>query len=195
MNLLDINSKRWSQKCLDACAPNLAEKLGEPAPTWSILGDIGPYFVSRYNFNPKCKVVAFTGDNPSALAGLNIGDNWITFSLGTSDTIMMNLKEHPNIQEGHVLVHPCQDNSFMGLLCFKNGSFVRDIFKKSEGNDNWEYFSELLETAPRGNNGFMGEFLHFHFGFLFLIWFFSIALSRRGDHSPNKGYFTLGAVK
>jgi hypothetical protein len=52
-----------------------------------------------------------------------------------------------------------------------------------------------LETAPRGNNGFMGEFLHFHFGFLFLIWFFSIALSRRGDHSPNKGYFTLGAVK
>lgn len=156
MNLLDINKKCWSKKCLDACAPNLADKLGEPVPSSTILGEIGLYFVQRYNFNPKCKVVAFTGDNPSALAGMNVGDDWIAISLGTSDTIMMSLKEHSQLQEGHVLLHPTQDN-FMGLLCFKNGSFVRDIFKKSEANDNWESFTQLLENAPRGNNGFMGK--------------------------------------
>lgn len=73
--------------------------------------------------------MASTGDNPSALAGLNIGTDWLAFSLGTSDTIMMSLDEHPKLQEGHVLLHPTQEN-FMGLLCFKNGALVRDTFKK-----------------------------------------------------------------
>lgn len=157
MNLLDINKRCWSEKCLEACAPGLAEKLGEPVPSSTIIGEIGLYFVQRYNFNPRCKVVAFTGDNPSALAGMNVGENWIAISLGTSDTIMMSLTEHPQLEEGHVLIHPTNDK-LMGLLCFKNGSFVRDIFKKSEANDNWEYFTELLEVAPRGNNGCMGSF-------------------------------------
>lgn len=129
MNLLDINHKSWSPYCLSACAPNLADKLGNPVPSNSILGVIGQYFVQRYKFNPNCKVVASTGDNPSALAGLNIGTDWLAFSLGTSDTIMMSLDEHPKLQQGHVLLHPTQEN-FMGLLCFKNGALVRDTFKK-----------------------------------------------------------------
>lgn len=42
---------------------------------------------------------------------------------------------------------------------FRNGSLVRDIFKRAEGNNSWEYFSELLESTPRGNYGNMA--LHF----------------------------------
>lgn len=40
---------------------------------------------------------------------------------------------------------------------FRNGSLVRDIFKRAEGNNSWEYFSELLESTPRGNYGNMGK--------------------------------------
>lgn len=159
MNLLDINKCRWSQKCLDACADGLEEKLGGPVATDTILGKIGSFFVQRYNFNANCQIVAFTGDNCSALSGLNAGDDCLAFSLGTSDTIMMSLDNHPLLEHGHVLIHPTQVDRFMGLLCFKNGSLVRDTFKKAEANNSWEIFSELLAIAPRGNNGFMA--LHY----------------------------------
>ncbi|XP_055551794.1 xylulose kinase [Wyeomyia smithii] len=158
MNLLDIRKRAWSDICLTACAPNLEAKLGTPVPTASVIGSIGQFFVQRYNFNTACKVVAFTGDNLSALAGMAIGEDWLALSLGTSDTIMMKIHEPPNLQEGHVLVHPT-DNGYMGLLCFRNGSLVRDIFKRAEANDNWENFSELLESTPRGNFGNIA--LHF----------------------------------
>lgn len=158
MNLFDINERRWSELCLNACAPDLEEKLGEAVPTSTVVGNIGSFFVQRYGVPSDCKVIAFTGDNPSALAGMVIGEDWLAISLGTSDTIMMGLKQPPHLDEGHVLVHPTADG-FMGLLCFRNGSLVRDIFKRSEANNNWEYFSELLESTPRGNFGNMA--LHF----------------------------------
>jgi xylulokinase len=159
MNLLDINNRHWSQKCLDACADNLKEKLGEPVPSNSVIGNIGNFFVQRYNFNSNCRIVAFTGDNCSALSGLNLSNDCLAFSLGTSDTIMLSLKSHPKLEQGHVLIHPTKDDSFMGLLCFKNGALVRDTFKKAEANNSWEIFSELLESAPRGNQGYMA--LHY----------------------------------
>lgn len=42
---------------------------------------------------------------------------------------------------------------------FRNGSLVRDIFKRSEANNDWTNFGELLESTPRGNYGNMA--LHF----------------------------------
>ncbi|KAG4075786.1 hypothetical protein HA402_003612 [Bradysia odoriphaga] len=158
MNLLDITKKCWSQPCLNACAPDLEERLGEPVPTNSVIGEIGSFFVQRYSFNPRCKIVCFTGDNPSALAGLLVAKNMLAMSLGTSDTIMMTLNTPTKMEEGHVLVHPT-DDGYMGLLCFRNGSLTRDLFKRVEGNDSWEYFSELLDSTPRGNFGNMA--LHY----------------------------------
>lgn len=160
MNLLDINERAWSKKCLEACADeNLREKLGEPVETQTVLGKVGNFWCQRYNFSPICKVVAFTGDNMSALCGLNIDEDCLAFSLGTSDTIMMTLDFHSQLQHGHVLIHPTRNDRFMGLLCFKNGSLARDTFKKAEANNSWEIFSELLESAHRGNNGYMA--LHY----------------------------------
>lgn len=119
MNLLDISSPSckptWSQVCLNACAPDLEYKLGQPVPSNSVIGEIGSFFVQRYSFDPRCKVVAFTGDNASALSGMLIGKSWLAISLGTSDTIMMGLEEPPQLEEGHVFVHPT-DNGFMGML-------------------------------------------------------------------------------
>lgn len=115
MNLLDINTKSWSATCLNACAPDLEEKLGKPVPSNSVIGEIGSFFVQRYSFNPRCKVVAFTGDNASALSGMLIAKNWLAMSLGTSDTIMMGLEEPPQLEEGHVFIHPTE-KGFMGML-------------------------------------------------------------------------------
>ena len=46
----------------------------------------------RYGFHPSCVVAAFTGDNPSSLAGLAMREGDIGLSLGTSDTVFVWLK-------------------------------------------------------------------------------------------------------
>lgn len=115
MNLMDIRGKCWSQLCLNACAPDLEQRLGALVPTNSVLGTIGSFFVQRYSFDARCKVVAFTGDNPSALAGMLVAKDWLAISLGTSDTIMMGLAEPTQEEEGHVLAHPT-DGEFLGML-------------------------------------------------------------------------------
>lgn len=131
MNLFDIRQKKWAESCVNSCAPDLEDKLGDPVPTHSLLGAISPFYVNRFNFNADCQVVAFTGDNPSAFAGMLISDEWLAISLGTSDTIMMTLNEPPILQDGHVFIHPTIPDKYMGMLCFRNGSLVRDIFKRA----------------------------------------------------------------
>ncbi|XP_060646733.1 xylulose kinase isoform X1 [Drosophila nasuta] len=159
MNLLDIRKKTWSKACLNACAPDLEERLCEPVSGFTILGKVSDYFVQRFCFSENCQVVACTGDNPSALAGMIVDQNWLSVSLGTSDTLMMSLIEPPNLEQGHVLCHPTEIQQYMGLLCFRNGSLVREAMNKSETNGNWEKFNELLESTPRGNFGNMA--IHF----------------------------------
>ena len=39
MNLLDIHDHKWNQSLLDAVAPNLRQKLGEPVPSDTKLGN------------------------------------------------------------------------------------------------------------------------------------------------------------
>lgn len=45
MNLLDIRTHQWHIPCLNACAPNLNERLGDPVPTTTLVGKIHSYFV------------------------------------------------------------------------------------------------------------------------------------------------------
>lgn len=116
MNLFDITTKKWSKACLNACAPDLEERLGTPVKTCSIIGNICDFFVERFGIPNTCRVAAFTGDNPSALSGMLVEKDCLVMSLGTSDTLMMTLENPPLLEEGHVLCHPTNDEQFMGLL-------------------------------------------------------------------------------
>ncbi|KAH8306327.1 hypothetical protein KR018_007828 [Drosophila ironensis] len=160
MNLLDIREKTWSPVCVNSCAPDLEERLGKPVSPNTVLGNISSYFVRRFCFPSDCKVVACTGDNPSALAGMLVDSNWLSISLGTSDTLMVTMKEPPLWEEGHMLCHPTETEEYMGLLCFKNGSLVREGINKTEAGGSWQTFNELLESTPRGNYGNMA--IHFN---------------------------------
>lgn len=61
MNLFDITSKTWSKACLNSCAPDLEDRLGQPVKTNSILGNVCDFFVQRFGMPATCKVAAFTG--------------------------------------------------------------------------------------------------------------------------------------
>lgn len=49
---------------------------------------------------------------------------------------------------------------FFKYISFRNGSLVREAIKRSEAQNSWHTFSQLLDSTPRGNYGNMA--LHFH---------------------------------
>ncbi len=71
----------------------------------------------RFGFDPKCNVIAGTGDNPASLAGLRLRPGEVAISLGTSDTVFVSMPGPPTPQlTGHVWPNPVDRHAFMALL-------------------------------------------------------------------------------
>ncbi len=161
MNLLDIRRREWVPAALNACAPDLAPRLGTPVPSHACLGTVAPYFVQRYGFSEVCRVIAFSGDNPNSLAGLRLEkDGDIAISLGTSDTVFGSGREpRPSGREGHVFVNPIDPAGYMTMICFKNGSLTREGVRDRHVPDrSWTEFARIFERSPPGNHGRIGMF-------------------------------------
>ncbi|XP_056594582.1 xylulose kinase isoform X1 [Triplophysa dalaica] len=158
MNLMDICSKRWSRSCLNATAPQLTRRLGDPVPSTSVLGGISTYFVERYGFSKNCEVVAFTGDNPGSLAGMRLCEGDVAVSLGTSDTVFLWIKEPKPALEGHIFCNPVDFDAYMALICFKNGSFTRERIRDEFAEGSWDCFSSALRSTQMGNGGNIGMY-------------------------------------
>lgn len=161
MNLLDIRRKAWDLKSLDLTAPGLAERLGAPAASHTVVGPIASALAARVGFAPDCLVIASTGDNPSSLAGLALrkpGD--IAISLGTSDTVFGTLTEpRPSGREGHIFVNPVDPAGYMAMICYKNGSLTREAVRRDVKAATWDAYGELVgQTAP-GNGGRIGFYI------------------------------------
>lgn len=157
MNLMDLHNRTWSPEALKATAPGLLEKLGPLAPPHAIAGKLNAYFVKRFNFSPECVVVQWSGDNPCSLAGLALnrpGD--LAISMGTSDTVFgLTKTPHPGL-EGHVFPNPVDPESYMAMLCYKNGSLTREDIRNQYAGGSWETFNALLDNTPPLNEGKMG---------------------------------------
>ena len=157
MNLLDIYTKKWNEQLVNFISNDLAEKLGVPVPTGHPIGPISKYFVHKYGFHSECIIASFTGDNPASLVGMALRDGDVAVSLGTSDTVFLWLDNpKPNATHGHILCNPLDENAYLALLCYKNGSQTRERMKKDYSDGSWEKFSNYLTKTPRGNEGSIG---------------------------------------
>uniref|UniRef100_A0A672MET1 Xylulose kinase n=1 Tax=Sinocyclocheilus grahami TaxID=75366 RepID=A0A672MET1_SINGR len=112
MNLMDIFEKQWSRVCLDAAAPQLAERLGDLTPSTAVLGCVSLYYTERYGFAESCNVVAFTGDNPGKRMFWSL-----QVSLGTSDTVFLWIRGPRPSVEGHIFCNPVDCSAHMALIC------------------------------------------------------------------------------
>lgn len=175
-NLLNLRTKKWDEKLLEASAKDLEVKLGQPVETSQVLGNISPYFIERYGFNPDCKIVAFTGDNGSSLIGLGLKKDNLAVSLGTSDTLFLWLCDPQPGLNGHILINPIDCNEYMALLGFKNGSLTRERIRNTYAEKSWDKFNELLESTPRGNFGYIGLYFDVE----------EIFLPVKGEYKYNK---------
>ncbi|CAF5071309.1 unnamed protein product [Rotaria sp. Silwood1] len=170
MNLLDIRQFKWSKECLNICGKDLERKLSEKlVHPRTALGTIAKYFVERYGFNSQCQIVSFTGDNPSSFYALASDAKTIVISLGTSDTVMASISANympKQALDGHLLVNPLRDDRenklLMLLLCFKNGSLVRERIREEVASKDWQQMSALLSQTSPSNQGFIGFFYDDH---------------------------------
>lgn len=162
MNLMDITTRKWSEKALDAClsSNDLGSLLGNVVASHEIVGPISDYFSKAYGFAVDCDVVAWSGDNPCTVAGLgltNPGD--LAISLGTSDTVFGITKSPKPRVDGHVFASPVDPSSAMAMLCFKNGSLVRESVRDRCAKGSWDHFAKSLETTSPGNGNRIGIYL------------------------------------
>jgi xylulokinase len=149
MNLMDLRESRWAAAALDATAPDLAQKLPTLAPSWTLAGPLSRYWQVRYGM-PAAQVVAWSGDNPCSLVGTGIvSEGHLAISLGTSDTVFAWTRV-PRSSVSHVFASPM--GSYMGLVCFRNGSLARERIRDEHALD-WHGFSRALEGSPPGNGG------------------------------------------
>ena len=149
MNLMDLRAGRWSEAALHATAPDLAARLPLLAPSWTIAGELSPFWQKRHRF-PPAKVVAWSGDNPCSLIGTGIvGPGTLAISLGTSDTVF-GCSTEPRAGVSHVFGSPA--GGFMSLVCFRNGSLARERIRETYGLD-WADFSAALAATDAGNRG------------------------------------------
>lgn len=161
MNLMDIRTREWSGKALSLTAPDLAERLGKPVLSHTVVGKLHRYYAIRYGFDRNCDVVVFSGDNPCSLAGLNLsrsGD--VAISMGTSDTMFGSLTEpRPSGVEGHVFASSIDPTGYMVMLVRKNASLTRERIRDSATNGSWAGFSQALRDSVPGNGGRIGFYL------------------------------------
>lgn len=152
MNLMDLEARRWSPAALDATAPDLLRRLPPIHDSWTVTGEIAPYWRRKYGFGPA-SLVPWSGDNPSSLVGLGlVTPGALGISLGTSDTVFGPVARpiHDPGGAGHVFGSPA--GGYMALTCFANGSLARERVRDEAGLD-WEGFSAALRNTPAGNGG------------------------------------------
>ncbi|CAL8086668.1 unnamed protein product [Calicophoron daubneyi] len=158
--LFSLHSRSLDGEVCEVTAPKLTEKLDHPVSSDQVVGTINPCLVRWYKFPASCKVVAFTGDNPSCVAGLQLERGEVCLSLGTSDTLFVRHEHLPEQNEktlgAFIMTDPIEPDGYISLICFRNGATVRDRMCQELAGGNWERFSEMLRSTPPGNNGKLG---------------------------------------
>lgn len=94
-----------------------------------------------------CGIMPFTGDNSATLVSMNLKEGDCVVSLGTSDTVLVYLKQGAAkaTTEAHLMAHPTDPTGFMGMLCYKNGSLTRQHIRDQYAHGDWDEFNKLLQ--------------------------------------------------
>ncbi|CDK25470.1 unnamed protein product [Kuraishia capsulata CBS 1993] len=133
---------------------DLQKKLGDLEPIGPHpVGTVSSYFVEKYGFNANAQIFSFTGDNLATILALPLANNDILVSMGTSTTVLLVTDQYVPSANYHIFKHPTIPGSFMGMLCYCNGSLARELIrdevnhKFGEPKNSWTKFDSLLDSA------------------------------------------------
>lgn len=157
-DLWDIPSGKWYEELLALAAggpqnvSKLKTQLGIVAEDGGApFGSISHYFTKRYGFPEDCKIIPFTGDNPSTILALPLRASDAIVSLGTSTTFLMSTPHYKPDPSYHFMNHPTTPGLYMFMLCYKNGGLAREHIRDALNSDNsksWDKFNEVATSSP-----------------------------------------------
>jgi len=153
MALWNPKNGQWSQKVIQAIAPDLAGKLPAIEPSGRTIGTIAPDLVKRFGFTVDCLIDAGCGDNMFGAVGTgNVEPGIVTISLGTSGTAYT-FMEKPYIDPTGEIAAFCDSTGhYLPLLCVSNLANGYNEILKQYGMSHAE-FDHLLDKTPAANNG------------------------------------------
>lgn len=155
MNLWDVTKQEFNSDLLGLFGPDadgIRRRLGPVNTSNAAVGSVSPYFVEKYGVSSDCKVIPFTGDNPGTILSLPLHANDVIISLGTSTTALVVTQNYVPSPLYHLFAHPVVPNSYMGMLCYCNGSLarekVRDEVNSAAGDTSgsWDRFNAIAEA-------------------------------------------------
>lgn len=168
MNLYDVAKREFDDKLLsliDKDKTTIEKKLLAPPIKCDKpvrLSSISSYFAEKYGFSPDCSIFPFTGDNLATICSLPLKKNDVLVSLGTSTTILLVTEQYHPSADYHLFIHPTMPNSYMGMICYCNGSLarekIRDELNGNETSRDWTLFNEALSDDSLANEDEIGVY-------------------------------------
>lgn len=153
--LLDVKSRRWSEKVIRAIDPGLAEKLPVLSASDQPAGQLSAATAKALGLNANTLVSAGGGDNMMGAIGTgNTRQGVITASFGTSGTIYA-CSEKPVIDPAGEIAAFCDStNRWLPLLCTMNVTVATEMVRRDFGWD-VKKFDAAVAKAPPGAGGLM----------------------------------------
>lgn len=168
MNLYDVAKRDFDDKLLqliDMSKASIEKKLLAPCIKCDEpvrLSSISSYFVGKYGFDPNCSIFPFTGDNLATICSLPLKKNDVLVSLGTSTTILLVTDQYHPSADYHLFTHPTIPKSYMGMICYCNGSLarekIRDQLNGEEKSGDWTQFNAAVGDESLANEDEIGVY-------------------------------------
>ncbi|MCB0283539.1 MAG: xylulokinase [Calditrichaeota bacterium] len=153
MALWHPGKEQWSDNVINAIDTGLKEKLPMVTSSTKTIGKISDELVSRFGFNPNCRIDAGSGDNMYGAIGTgNTSEGIVTVSLGTSGTAYTFLKEPFIDPTGEIAAFCDSTGHYLTLLCVTNLANGYNAILK-EQNITHQDFNQLIPKTEPGNKG------------------------------------------
>lgn len=153
--LLDIQTRTWSERALNATAPGLAERLPDVGPSSQPCGLLRESLCKAWGLSKAPIVSSGGGDNMMAAIGTgNVRAGEVTASLGTSGTLFA-FSDKPVVDPcGEVAAFCDSTDYWLPLICTMNLTLVSEHVRKLFG---WSHDEMDAVTAaePPGSLVFL----------------------------------------
>ncbi|MSU62374.1 MAG: xylulokinase [Pedosphaera sp.] len=153
--LLDVRTRKWSDKIFRAIDPSLAGKLPQLISSDRPVGHLSATTAKSLGLSTDVLVSAGGGDNMMGAIGTgNTRAGVITASFGTSGTIYA-CSEKPVIDpQGEIAAFCDSTNRWLPLLCTMNVTVATEMVRQDFGWSHEKFAAEAAK-APAGCNGLM----------------------------------------
>ncbi len=151
----DVLQRAWSQEMVSLIddSGTLSRALPQLREDFSPVGCVRPEIAGRFGLDPKCVIVAGSGDNMMAAVGTgNVQKGMATITLGTSGVLSVFTDERPTGYPAIVQIQNTIPNGWIPTVCTMNAtsttSAVQQLFEVD-----LELFNAEMQSAPVGSEG------------------------------------------